>query len=130
MKVDRITEPNRFQDIAEEWNSFLNTSHLNCVFLTHEWFSAWWESLSGKNSLEVHCVRDDQETIIGIAPLMTDDRNLRFLASHEVTDYCDFLFLPDKKVEFFESLLLYLKENTSDRALLEFINIPWKLQEK
>jgi CelD/BcsL family acetyltransferase involved in cellulose biosynthesis len=124
MKVDRITELNRFLNLAEEWNSFLHSSHLNCVFLTHEWFCAWWECLSGKNSLEVLCVKDDLDQIIGIAPLMTDGRSLRFMASHEVTDYCDFLYLPVKKEEFFKTLLFYFKENTQDRTLLEFINIP------
>lgn len=124
MKVDRITELNRFLSLEEEWNSFLQASDTDCVFLTHEWFSAWWECLSGKNSLEVLLFKDDQDQIIGIAPLMTDGHNLRFIASHEVTDYCDFLFLSDKKEEFFKSLLYYFKENYFDRTHLEFINIP------
>jgi CelD/BcsL family acetyltransferase involved in cellulose biosynthesis len=124
MKVDRITEFNRFLRLAEEWNSFLNVTDTDCVFLTHEWFCSWWECLSAKNSLEVLFIKNDQDQMIGIAPLMTDGRNLRFIASHEVTDYCDFLTLPDKKEEFFRGLLHYFKENTLDRTHLEFINIP------
>ncbi len=123
MKVDKITEFERFQDLAEEWNSFLDTSGLDCVFLTHEWFSSWWECLSGTNRLEVLLFKDDRDHLIGIAPLMTDGRSLRFIASHEVTDYCDFLFLQDKKKEFFRDLLHYFRENALDRTHWEFINI-------
>jgi CelD/BcsL family acetyltransferase involved in cellulose biosynthesis len=94
------------------------------VFLTHEWFSSWWECLSGNNSLEILLFKDDQSQIIGIAPLMTDGKSLRFMASLEVTDYCDFLFLPEKKEEFFKDLLHYFKKNCLDRTHLEFINIP------
>ena len=123
MKVVRITEFDHFMDLAGEWNSFLYASGLDCVFLTHEWFSSWWESLSGRNSLEVLLFKDDQDQIIGIAPLMTDGRSLRFMASHEVTDYCDFLFLQDKKEEIYKSLLRYFSENYLDLTHLEFINI-------
>jgi len=123
MKVVRITEFDRFMDLAKEWNSFLYASGLDCVFFTHEWFSSWWESLSGRNSLEVLLFKDDQDQIIGIAPLMTDGRSLRFMASHEVTDYCDFLFLQDKKEEIYKSLLRYFSENYLDLTHLEFINI-------
>ena len=123
MKVVRITEFDHFMDLAKEWNSFLYASGLDCVFLTHEWFSSWWESLSGRNSLEVLLFKDDQDQIIGIAPLMTDGRSLRFIASHEVTDYCDFLFLQDKKEEIYKSLLRYFSENYLDLTHLEFINI-------
>jgi CelD/BcsL family acetyltransferase involved in cellulose biosynthesis len=123
MKVDRINDFDRFLGLAEEWNSFLYNSGKDCVFLTHEWFRSWWEYLSGKNSLEVLLFKDDQDRIIGIAPLMTDGRSLRFMASHEVTDYCDFLFLQDKKEEFYNSLLYYFSENYLDQTRLEFINI-------
>jgi len=123
MKVNRITEFDHFMDLAKEWNSFLYTSGLDCVFLTHEWFSSWWETLSERNSLEVLLFKDDQDQIIGIAPLMKDGRSLRFMASHEVTDYCDFLFLQDKKEEFYKSLLHYFRENYLDQTRLEFINI-------
>ncbi len=123
MKVDLITEFDRFLGLAEEWNAFLNVSGQDLVFLTHEWFSSWWEHLSGNNNLEVLLFKDDQDHMIGIAPLMTDGRSLRFMASHEVTDYCDFIFLQDKKEEFYKSLLRYFRENYLDQTHMEFINI-------
>ncbi|MGD8538152.1 MAG: GNAT family N-acetyltransferase [Candidatus Aminicenantes bacterium] len=123
MKVDRITEFDRFLEAEEEWNSLLDASGLDCVFLTHEWFRTFWECLSGKNSLEVLLFKDERDHICGAAPMMADGRNLRFIASHEVTDYCDFLYLEEHKEEFFESLLRYLGENYPDRSNMEFINI-------
>jgi CelD/BcsL family acetyltransferase involved in cellulose biosynthesis len=109
--------------LAEEWNAFLNVSGQDLVFLTHEWFSSWWEFLSDNNSLEVLLFKDDQDHMIGIAPLMTDGRSLRFMASQEVTDYCDFIFLQDKKEEFYKSLLRYFRKNYLDQTHMEFINI-------
>jgi CelD/BcsL family acetyltransferase involved in cellulose biosynthesis len=123
MKVERITELDRFLEREEEWHSLLDASGFDCVFLTHEWFHSFWECLSGKNSLEVLLFRDEKEHILGAAPMMTDGRSLRFMASHEVTDYCDFLYLQDIKEEFFKKLLHYFSENYSDRTTLEFINI-------
>jgi len=123
MNVDRITDRDRFYNLAKEWNSLLDASGMDCVFLTHEWFSSWWECFSGKNDLEVLLLKDDGNDIFGIAPLMTDGRSLRFMASHEVTDYCDFLYLVDKKEEFFRILFRYVQETYPEGRCLEFINI-------
>jgi CelD/BcsL family acetyltransferase involved in cellulose biosynthesis len=123
MKVDRITDRDQFLNLAKEWNSLLDSSGMDCVFLTHEWFASWWECLSGKNSLEVLLFKDDRDRIFGIAPLMTDGRSLRFMASHEVTDYCDFLYLEGRKETFFGSLFHYLQKIYPERRHLEFINI-------
>ncbi len=123
MKVDRITEFGRFQDLSEEWNAILRSSDVDCVFLTHEWFSSWWKHLSGERSLEVLVFKDTKSQIVGIAPLMSDGPNLRFMASHEVTDYCDFLSIRDSKEEFYKYLLSYLRENYPDQTRMEFINI-------
>jgi CelD/BcsL family acetyltransferase involved in cellulose biosynthesis len=123
MKVERITDFSRFLELEEEWNSLHDASGFHCLFLTHEWFRSWWECLSGNYTLEVLLFRDEKDRICGAAPMMTDGRNLRFIASHEVTDYCDFLYLPDHKQEFFKSLLGYLSEKYSDHKILEFINI-------
>jgi CelD/BcsL family acetyltransferase involved in cellulose biosynthesis len=123
MKVDRITQRDQFLNLSELWDSFLAASGMDCVFLTHEWFASWWECLSGKNSLEVLLFRDDRDALFGIAPLMTDGRSLRFMASHEVTDYCDFLYRKDQKEQFFGSLFRYLFETYPEGRHLEFINI-------
>ncbi len=123
MKVERIAEPNLFQQLGDKWNSLLDASGSHCVFLTHEWFRSWWECLSGKNNLEILLFKDKKDLLLGAAPMMTDGQNLRFMASHEVTDYCDFLYLPDYKEEFFRSLLDYFCANYPEKTKLEFINI-------
>jgi CelD/BcsL family acetyltransferase involved in cellulose biosynthesis len=123
MKVERITEFGRFQDLSNEWNALLSSSDVDCVFLTHEWFSSWWKHLSGKWRLEVLVFKDTKGQIVGIAPLMTDGLNLRFMASYEVTDYCDFLSVRGNMEEFYKSLLSYLRENYPDQTRLEFMNI-------
>jgi CelD/BcsL family acetyltransferase involved in cellulose biosynthesis len=123
MKVDRITDLKHFLDYEEEWNSLLDASGFDCVFLSHEWFRSWWECLSANKSLEVLLFKNEQDRLLGAAPMMTEGRSLRFMASPEVTDYCDFLYLPDNKEEFFKNLLHYFDENYPDIKNLEFMNI-------
>lgn len=124
MKVEKVTTLSRFMGLKREWNSLLDISDSDCVFLTHEWFSSWWECLSKDNRLEILLFKENKDDIVGIAPLMTYGRSLRFMGSHEVTDYCDFIYVKENRVEFYRNLLLYLGENYPAKTHMEFINIP------
>jgi len=64
-----ISSFNEFRSIQAVWNSLLANSSLDRVFLTHEWFTAWWQAFGdGKRLFIVYAKQKDE--IIGIAPLM------------------------------------------------------------
>ena len=109
MKIEQIKTISRFEEIRDTWNELLHSSDQNSVFLTHQWFYSWWRWLSEGKSLEIFLYRSDSGTPVGIAPLMRENDILAFMASGEVTDYCDFIIRSGKEREFFESLLDFFR---------------------
>lgn len=124
MKVERITSYKRFVDTKKDWNTLLFSSGQNSPFLAHQWFDAWWKCFGQDSELEILFFWDDQGSLVGIAPLMVSGAALRFMASHEVTDYCDFISCVDKRDEFYENLLDHLCKNLATYSCMELINIP------
>jgi hypothetical protein len=100
MKIERIASLDALERAQEEWDKFLFSSEQNCIFLTQEWFYSWWKSFSEDKSLEILVFTDENKDIAGIAPFLIKDKNIRFIASHEVSDYCDFIAKKEKKREF------------------------------
>lgn len=123
MRVERITTLEDFRKIRNQWNSLLRSSEDNSIFYTHEWFCSWWKSFSFGKSLETLLFKDKQGELLGIAPLMSEGNKLRFIASQEVTDYCDFVVRKGKAEEFYPQLLDYLETHYSNVEKIELINI-------
>lgn len=123
MDIECITEVDKFQSLKDEWNRLLFSSDINCIFLTHEWFSSWWKSFSEDSALEILLFRDDARHLCGIAPLMRKEKNLFFISSQEVTDYCDFISLKECREEFYKNLLEYIGSDLAGKSIIELINI-------
>ena len=124
MKIERIRSYEKFMGVKSEWNILLCRSGLNIPFLTHQWFDAWWSSFGGLNTMEILLFRDASGILSGIAPLMVSEESLRFIASHEVTDYCDFIFVPDKRDKFYDCLWDHISRNSNGWSRIELISIP------
>jgi len=123
MKVERIQDHSKFQEISDAWNDVLHSSDQDCPFLTHEWFSSWWECFSEDNSLEVLLFKDKKEKPVGVAPLMIQGNVLRFVASEEVSDYCDFAFVEGHIDKFYECLFGYFKTISTNIEKIELMNV-------
>ncbi len=123
MNVERIRDPESLEELKDSWNELLFSSEQNCIFLTHEWISSWWKCFSEDNSLEILIFKDEEGSLAGIAPFMMKNKTLRFIASQEVSDYCDVITPEERRREFYENLLDYLKTNYSDVAKIELMNI-------
>lgn len=124
LKAERIQEYAKFFRLKEEWNRLLSRSGQNSPFFTHQWFDAWWKSFGKDKELKILLVRDERDDLIGLAPLMVSERGLFFMASQEVTDYCDFISLKKNREKFYQFLLGWLQKNSTDFSRMEFINIP------
>lgn len=123
MKVERLINLEDLSKKNKEWNEFLFSSEQNQIFLTNEWFSSWWRCFSEDNSLEILIFKDENDSIIGIAPLMLKERSLHFIASSEVSDYCDFITTGEKRELFIKSLLAHLKKSYPGIDKIELMNI-------
>jgi len=125
MRVKRISDFKSFQNLKTSWNKLLLSSEENFIFLTHEWFYSWWKCFSEGKSLEILLFKDEQGKLIGIAPLMAEENTLSFIASQEVTDYCDFIIVKGRAEEFYENLLAYLKIHYAGIKRIELMNIKY-----
>lgn len=64
-----ISEPEQFYSMKNEWNSLLQKSHTNTIFLTWEWAYTWWEVFGKPGELFIITVKNEQNELFGIAPL-------------------------------------------------------------
>lgn len=124
MKVEHIKDRETFRTFSEAWDNFLFNSPQNTIFLTHEWFSSWWDSFSGDKYLEILCFRRENDEIAGLVPLMKEGKKLSFIASSEVTDFCDFITEKQGEEEFFSSFLEFVRKNYAHDVSLEFTALP------
>jgi CelD/BcsL family acetyltransferase involved in cellulose biosynthesis len=65
--VARVEAGETFDSLHAEWNSLLQSSDADCLFLTFEWLSSWWKHLGGEYTLAIYTVRLGEE-LIAIAP--------------------------------------------------------------
>jgi len=126
MPLKRLSDLGEFEKTNQEWNSLLRESEIDSVFLTHEWFYGWWNCFSADYHLEILLYTDQKGTLKGIAPFKNKGNQISFLASHEVTDYCDFIVGRENKESFFREILSYIKKNHPTLEKINLINIPSK----
>jgi CelD/BcsL family acetyltransferase involved in cellulose biosynthesis len=97
MNTEIIQTSEAFFALRDEWNRLLLESPSDCVFLTHEWLSAWWQHLSEGRRLFIVTIREGQN-LIGALPLAERKpqfarmmpRVLEFLGSGVIgSDYLD-----------------------------------------
>jgi CelD/BcsL family acetyltransferase involved in cellulose biosynthesis len=124
MRIERLEKFDKFIRLRKQWNELLSRSKQNTVFLTHQWFEAWWRSFGKEYEFSVLLARDDAGDLIGAGPLMASDDRLSFMANQEVSDYCDFIIDAEKIDPFYELLLDYFQEHTGYIRDVELINIP------
>lgn len=123
IKIGRIDSFAEMEKIREEWDECLSLSSQDCVFLTFDWFCSWWKSFGNGSELRILIARDASGSVRGIAPLMLIERELRFMASREVTDYCDLIIRQGDEDEIVNAFLLDIMKNKNGAEKLHLINI-------
>lgn len=121
MRVTRISDFSEFLSLRKDWNELAECFSHGSVFLTHEWFSAWWSCFGEGRTLSIYRVENDGITL-GYAPLMICGDTLAFIAGEDVSDYCDFLYGEERAEVFFQVLLDAVTWDKSIRKL-DLINI-------
>ncbi|MFC2160756.1 GNAT family N-acetyltransferase [Acidobacteriota bacterium] len=123
MRIEKISTLEKLVEVRDEWNILVESSSQNCIFLTNEWFCAWFESFGDPYQLSVLLFRDQENRLFGAAPLMETSSGLKFMANHEVTDYCDFIVESGKEELFYTHYLQYWQEDMKKPHHLLLINI-------
>jgi CelD/BcsL family acetyltransferase involved in cellulose biosynthesis len=79
-------------------------------FILPAWMQVWWQSFGSGRKTFIRTIKNDGQ-IIGIAPLMVVDDAACFIGNTDVCDYQDFIIVPGRENEFFNTLLDDLKSH-------------------
>jgi CelD/BcsL family acetyltransferase involved in cellulose biosynthesis len=84
-----------FTALKDEWNELLHDSAADTVFLTYEWQTVWWKHL-GEGQLALIAFRDDNDRLMGLAPLFVrenqaGEQELNTVGCVDVSDYLDLI---------------------------------------
>lgn len=105
--------------LNREWSELLPNSICHVPFLDPDYLSIWWETRGGGEWQDecqlVLITARHEERLVGIAPLFYTPEfkgspRLMLLGSVEVSDYLDFIVLPEYLSIFCEQLLPYLHQ--------------------
>src|ERR1051325_11155290 len=107
MHIEIINDIEQFFSLREDWNALLESSASNCVFLTHEWLSAWWNHLADGRQLFILTARESGR-LAGVLPVSERGaqvarmmpRSLEFLGSGIIgSDYLDVVIRKGRESE-------------------------------
>ncbi len=118
LTIRAVTSIEEFKGLAQDWEQLLRTVPGHSLFLTWEWLYIWTKHFLGDNQLRILLMLDDQERLVGLAPLylrttraqgLIPLRELRFLGSETVcSSYLDVIVNEKQKRAVLESLYRYL----------------------
>jgi CelD/BcsL family acetyltransferase involved in cellulose biosynthesis len=88
---------------TQVWRNHRAALRWNCPFVLPPWIDAW-RSVFGQSVQPFIAMVREGETVVGIAPLMLQDKTLRFMGDPEICDNFDCITAPDKEPLFFAAL--------------------------
>jgi CelD/BcsL family acetyltransferase involved in cellulose biosynthesis len=117
LRIESIETYEQFLSLKPIWNPLLEKSDNNCVFLTWEWLTLWWDTFEDGKELYILLVTNDNEPV-AIAPLMKTSRllsgiklrSIEFIGSgHDsMPDHMAFITLRDGKIEYLKKIFDHL----------------------
>jgi len=93
MQVEILTSFDRLQALEPEWDRLWRALPGRQVFTTFGWVRACWHARGGRHPLHTPVVLSGGR-VVGILPLVAEDRRLRF-AGAPFADYNDLICAPD-----------------------------------
>lgn len=102
----------RREELAQlqpEWVQLLEQQPEPVPFQHPAWQRVWLEVFQDGRDLLLLSVRDD-ETLVGIAPLIRNGDSLSFVGHYSICDYMDFIIAPDQCRDVFDAILTALKD--------------------
>ena len=115
-----------FESLTSYWVEPNYALEWDCLFVLPGWLEVWWNVFGSESSSYLSAVRHGDE-LIGIAPLVVEGEEARFLGDPDVCDYQDFVVAPGRSQEFSEILLDHLKKQGITRLDLKPIRADSKV---
>lgn len=127
MEVTLYTSRALFDELKGEWNALLSDSNADCVFLTYQWQSSWWEAYH-PGDIWAMAVRDGGE-LVGLAPWFVRQegggrRVIRAIGCVDVTDYLEVIACKGREREVFEAMAQFIATRGADYDDIRLCNVP------
>lgn len=106
-----------FADAKIHWATVLNNNNVPFPFSTYEWHALWYE-VYGKEYEPMVLLVDNHI----LAPLAKKDDIVIFSGGDEIADYLDILGSNEYKVQAWQEIIMYLKNNGVTKLALR--NVP------
>lgn len=101
-----------FDNLASYWLRPRSPLKWDCIFVLPPWLEVWWREFGSIADLYL-CTVKRGDVIIGVAPLLVEKDKASFIGSDDVCDCSDFVIVPGKEHDFFNTLL----DNLSKRGI-------------
>lgn len=122
MKIELHHEPTIFEILRPEWNALVQNSGANTPFSTWEFLATWWD-IYARGELWLVTVRDENDNLIGIAPLFVNEhRVLCSIGGLDVTDYCDWI-IHNEMPDAYGAIFNFLVGHKSNFSEMSFYNL-------
>lgn len=133
MQISVVRTCEALNQLADEWNSLLDSSASHVPFLRHEFISTWWQTLGGgewtDGEIYVLLGRDEHKKLIGIAPFFltlnqSGEKAVMLLGSIEIADYLDLIARPDDLPAFIGAIMDFMNsEQGPDWQVMDLYNL-------
>ncbi len=97
-----------FDSLNAHWLDAENPLDWGCLFVLPGWLKVWSSVFSNGSFPYLYAIRDEGD-LIGIAPLLIEGEEARFIGDPDVCDYQDFIVAPGRGEEFFKALIYHLR---------------------
>jgi CelD/BcsL family acetyltransferase involved in cellulose biosynthesis len=113
--------------LEEPWTALIQACSSATVFASFQWNAMWWRHFGAGKKLNVLAIWDEQNRLVGIAPLMVSRlgpvRKLEFIGTG-LSDYGDLLADPEHEPAVISAILSYLRANHSNWDLGDLSEVP------
>ncbi|MDX1523530.1 MAG: GNAT family N-acetyltransferase, partial [Anaerolineae bacterium] len=128
MKITIYNSTGDFERLQPVWDDLLRRSAHNLFFMTYHYQRIWWQHL-GRGDLRLMAVFDDDDHLVGLAPLfceLTESglRQLNFVGCVDVSDYLDLLVDTAHTEQVYETLLDCLAGEAIEWDVLSLCSLP------
>lgn len=126
-RVERLATQEHLDTLEREWKDLMAEIPGAPLFLTWEWIRTWWTFFGSGRELWLLTARDDQERLLGIAPLMSEEqriglvslRRIAFIGTGAVFPvHLDFLAVEPFQKVVSKAFLRFLQDQSSQWDIL------------
>ena len=107
--MDYTVTQESFASLTSYWGDSKYKLKWEPIFVLPVWLEVWWRVFGSGAEPYLGVVRQGEE-IIGIAPLILEDKTASIIGSADVCDYLDFVVAPGREKAFFTVLLDDLRQ--------------------